>query len=163
MIPYECTTETYLQSLQYKIIHRYFPCNYNLKLWNIRDNNRCSYCDEIDSLSHYFAKCHTVRLFWKSLKSWFLRIFQFIIKFTPLDILLGIPNHGKHIDITNLNFVILFAKNHIYNCKKNSMPVDFYSFQVKLKSRMLIEEYRSKMYNRTLEFEEKWSVLADSL
>ena len=34
-ISYECTTETYLQSLQFKIIHRYFPCKYNLKMWNL--------------------------------------------------------------------------------------------------------------------------------
>ena len=26
IIPYECTSDTYLQSIQYKIIHRYFPC-----------------------------------------------------------------------------------------------------------------------------------------
>ena len=28
IIPYECTSDTYLQSMQYKIIHRYFPCKY---------------------------------------------------------------------------------------------------------------------------------------
>ena len=38
LIPYECATETYLQSLQFKIIHRYFPCKYKLHLWAILDN-----------------------------------------------------------------------------------------------------------------------------
>ena len=32
VISYEGITETYLQSLQFKIIRRYFPCNYNLQL-----------------------------------------------------------------------------------------------------------------------------------
>ena len=49
-------------------------------------------------------------------------------------------------------FVILFAKHFIYDCKKNDKPDDFYHFQVKLKTRMVIEEYRSELYNRKLEF-----------
>ena len=44
VIPYECTTETFLQSLQFKIIHRYFPCNYRLHLWNIVEDSKCTYC-----------------------------------------------------------------------------------------------------------------------
>ena len=56
---------------------------------------------------------------------------------------------------------ILFAKYFIYDCKKNDKPVDFYNFQVKLKTRMVIE-YRSELYNRKLDFLVKWSVLSDS-
>ena len=50
-----------------------------------------------------------------------------------------------------------------YVSKKNDKPVDFYHFQVKLKTRMVIEEYRSELYNRKLDFLVKWSVLSDSL
>ena len=92
-----------------------------------------------------------------------MRVFQFVINFTPLDILLGIPNYDNSNVIMNLNFVILFAKYFIYDCKKNDKPVDFYHFQVKLKTRMIIEEYRSELYNRKLDFLVKWSVLSDSL
>ena len=104
-----------------------------------------------------------VKGFGESLKRWFLRVFQFVINFTPLDILLGIPNYDNTNDIMNLNFVILFAKHFIYACKKNDKPVDLYNFQVKLKTRMVIKEYRSELCNRKLEFLEKWSVLSDSL
>jgi len=117
MIPYECSTETHLQSFQYKIIHRYFPCKYNLHIWRIEDEDKCTQCNEVDTLSHYFAECKMLESFWKILKTWFLRNFQFIINFTPLDILLGIPNYTKNCEIDILNFVILFAKNFIYNCK----------------------------------------------
>ena len=68
--------------------------------------------------------------------------------FTPLDILLGISNYDNSNVIMNLNFVILFAKYFICDCKKNDKPVDSYNFQVKLKTRMVIEEYRSELYNR---------------
>ena len=127
------------------------------------DSNQCVHCDDIDTLGHYFAECQVVKVFWKSLKTWFLRTFQFVINFTTLDILLGIPNYDKNNDVTNLNFIILFAKNYIYTCKNNSIPIDFYKFQVNLKTRMIIEEFRSNMYNKSLEFQQKWSVLADSL
>ena len=33
--------------------------------------------------------------------------------------------------------------------------IDFYDFQVKLKTRMIIEEFRSKMFDKSLEFHEK--------
>ena len=134
-----------------------------MHLWNIVEDSKCTYCNIVDTLSHYFAECQVVKGFWESVKRWFLRVFQFVINFTPLDILLGIPNYDNSNVIMNLNFVILFAKYFIYDCKKNDKPVDFYNFQVKLKTRMVIEEHRSELYNRKLEFLVKWSVLSDSL
>ena len=120
VIPYECTSETYSQSLQFKIIHRYFPCTckYNLKLLNIEDRSMCINCNQVDTLCHYFAEGSLICDFWKYLKTWVLRTFEFCISFTALDILLGIPNYGKNNDIDILNFVILFAKPYIYDCKK---------------------------------------------
>ena len=92
-----------------------------------------------------------------------LGCFPIVINFTPLNILLGIPNYDNTNVILNLNFVILFAKYFIYDCKKNDKPVDLYNFQVKLKTRMVIKEYRSELYKTKLEFLVKWSVLSDSL
>ena len=152
-----------LQSIQYKIIHRYFPCKYQLNTWNIEDSNICTYCQEIDALSHYFVQCESVRGFWNSLKALFLRTFEFCINFTVLDILLGIPNYGKNKDIDILNFVILFAKSYIYSSKRDEMAIDFYTFLVKLKTRMVIEEYRCNIYDKHVEIETMWARLADSV
>ena len=163
VIPYNCTSETYLQSLQYKIIHRYFPCKHNLHIWNIEECDTCNYCKQVDTLSHYFAECVTVCTFWKYLKTWFSHAFEFCINFTPLDILLGIPNYSNSTEIDILNFVILYAKFYIYSCKRNAIPVDLYSFQVKLKTRMVVEEYRCNTFNKQEEFQTKWSMLSDSL
>ena len=71
---------------------------------------------------HLLATVHT-----------FLRTFELCINFTVLDILLGIPNYGKHKDIDILNAVILFAKSYIYSSKRDEMAIDFYTFLVKLK------------------------------
>ena len=97
------------------------------------------------------------------MKAWFLRNFEFVINFTPLDILLGIPNFEKNVEIDILNFVILYAKYFIYNCKKYNVSVDLYAFLVKVKTRMCVERYRCKIYNKFHEFENKWSLLANVL
>ena len=102
----------------------------------IEHSNKYTHCQEIDTLSHYFVECESVRGVWNSLKARFLRTFEFSINFTVLDILLGIPNHGKNKDIVILNFVILFAKSY----KRDEMAIDLYAFLVKLKTRMAIEE-----------------------
>ena len=158
-IPYDCTSETFLQSFQYKIIHRYFPCKYNLHLWNLENNNICVYCNHIDTLSHYFAECTIVTMFWISVKKWFLRNFEFSINCTPLDILIGIPNFDKDVNISIFNFVVLFAKYFVYCCKQSNKPVDFFHFLVKLKTRIVYEEYRCKMFNKIHEFEMKWALI----
>ena len=102
-------------------------------------------------------------MFWMSVKKWFLRNFEFTINCTPLDILLGIPNYDKDVHINIFNFVILFAKYFVYSCKQVNKPVDFFQFLVKLKTRMVYEEYRCKMYNKTNEFQKKWSLINNIL
>ena len=104
-----------------------------------------------------------MRGFWNSLKAWFLRTFEFCINFTVLDILLVIPNYGKNKDTDILNFVILFAKSYIYSSKRDEMAIDFYTFLVKLKTRMVIEEYRCNIYDRHVEIETMWARLAASV
>ena len=84
VFPYESTAETYLQSLQFRIIHRYFPCRYNIHLWNIVGDNKCEFCNDGDTLSHYFTECDSVVQFWKILKRWFIRTFQLVRNFTSL-------------------------------------------------------------------------------
>ena len=68
---------------------------------------------------------------------------------------------NKDIDI--LNFVILFTKSHIYNSKRDEMAIDLYTFLVKLKTRMVIEEYRCNIYDKHVEIETMWARLADSV
>ena len=75
---------------------------------------------------------------------------------------MGVPNYDNSNDVIILNFIILFTKYYIYNCKKNGMPIDFFSFLVKLKSCLINEEDRHIMYNRGLVFETKWFILCDS-
>ena len=43
------------------------------------------------------------------------------------------------------------------------MAIDLYTFLVKLKTLMVIEEYRCNIYNQHVEIETMWAHLADSV
>ena len=56
-LSFKITTETKLQSFQYKLVHRVIPCNKWLNDIRIKDSSKCSYCDKIDNLTHFFIHC----------------------------------------------------------------------------------------------------------
>ena len=65
-LPFKICIETDLQTFQYKIINRFFPCNYTLSIWYSEISNMCqSCCKEVDTLVHYFVYCADVVIFWK--------------------------------------------------------------------------------------------------
>ena len=41
LLPSKLVSNSYLTNLQYKIIHRFFNCNYKLYVWNISDSPNC--------------------------------------------------------------------------------------------------------------------------
>ena len=54
-----CAIETYLQSFQYKVVHRIINCKYNLYKWNIKENPFCIPLNTIFiamALANYFGK-----------------------------------------------------------------------------------------------------------
>ena len=53
-LAFKTCSDTYVQSLQYKILNRYVNCNENLYKWKIKDSPLCSYCDQTDNLEHFF-------------------------------------------------------------------------------------------------------------
>ncbi len=52
-IPFISTRDTRLQSFQCKILHRTCPCNEWLKNIKIKSESTCSYCNEIDTITHF--------------------------------------------------------------------------------------------------------------
>ena len=68
-LPYKICIETDLQTFQYKIINRFFPCNYTLSIWYSEISNMCQYCcKDVDTLVHYFVYCADVVISGNSLR-----------------------------------------------------------------------------------------------
>ena len=66
-LPYRCTISTRLQTLHYRIVHRFLPTNRFLFTRRVIDNPLCSFCNQIDSLEHFIYECVTVRHIWQKI------------------------------------------------------------------------------------------------
>ena len=81
-----------------------------------------------------------------------------------MDVLFGISNVNQdpHIDV--LNYLILFAKHYIAECKRLKNELFFYEYQVKLKNRIDIERFIYDIYYDKKElFCEKWDPVLQAL
>lgn len=52
-LPFKITASTKLQSLRYRITHRFFPTRRSLNTRHVIDKPFCGECDEVDSLEHF--------------------------------------------------------------------------------------------------------------
>ena len=48
--------DTTILNFQFKITHRILACT-NLEIWSIRQNSRCDYCKETDTIEHMLIYC----------------------------------------------------------------------------------------------------------
>ena len=56
-LPYQITTSTYLQTFQYKILHRILSTNRWLYVRGIVNSEACDLCGESDSILHFLVMC----------------------------------------------------------------------------------------------------------
>ena len=125
--------EVKLQSFQYKILHRIFPCRYMLNKWKIKDSNKCE-CREIDTIEHYFFYCRESKRLWNCITEWFDNIYQVKIPLKIVNVMMGIPHRQSQDQVLNiLNFTILHGKWFIYCCKRNYTKVVPRSFKTYMK------------------------------
>ena len=65
-LSFQSVRETVIQSVQYRILSRVFPCNYWLHKLQIKSYNRCDQCGYIDSIEHFLVFCPVDKLFGKT-------------------------------------------------------------------------------------------------
>ena len=68
MRSFQCTKESYLRCLQWKIIHRIYPSGTVLKRMKLRESDSCVFCLEIDTLTHFFHGCKVVKPIWSEVE-----------------------------------------------------------------------------------------------
>lgn len=59
--------ETKLQAFQYKVLHRIVPCNKFLANIRIKQDSTCTFCNDSDTIQHFFMECRDTQRFWNSL------------------------------------------------------------------------------------------------
>ena len=114
-LPYRICSETDLQAFQYKMINRFFPCNYTLSVWYSNITNICHYChQQSDTLVHYFGYCTDIPLFWKQFRKMWKSVFEVWFPLSELNIFWDIQHETCDEIIDTLNYCVLFAKFNIY-------------------------------------------------
>ena len=156
-LPSRVLCDTYILTLQFKIVHRVFNCNYNLFKWQILDSPKC-HCSEIDTLEHYFFYCPSSALFWQQFELWLFQTFKFHYKFSVLEILLGIINIEK-CEFYSINYMVLICKYFIKTCKINERPIHFSNFLNILKNRLNIEMLIAKKNGKLPLFSSRFGAL----
>ena len=154
--------DTYLITLQFKILHRVLVCNDKLYQWKIKDSPECSMCPQIENLEHYFYYCCDTRYFWDQIENWLSKLFSSSFKFTILNVLLGVINFDTN-HYHAINYVILVGKYFICQSKKKERDLFFFNFLHTLKCKLKIDEIVYIQRNRKDLFVKQFSILTNNL
>ena len=152
-LPYEVTTSTRLQTLQYRIVHRYFPTRRFLYSRKVIDDPFCDDCGLVDSLYHYFFECHEVHSFWNDLivKVNVKLPRQRQIKLTRVGVLFGFP---RKLPVVNL--LMLVAKQFLASQKYRQGAVTYEIFYPNIVKMFSIEKEIARKNGKTDKFMKKW-------
>jgi exonuclease III len=157
------TSDTRILNLQFKIIHRLLACNFNLKIWKIKDSNQCSYCEEIDTIEHYLVYCENTYNFWKMVFNWWANNLRVYFNINTYEIVFGVPNERLEPIVCQINYIILHAKYYIHSKKQAGKALDIYEFlvesrnNIRLKYEIMAEADKGELFMKL------WGDLHESL
>ena len=142
---------------QIRIVHRCLGTNVVLKEIGILNSDLCSFCSQTrDSIRHMFWQCPLILQFWTNFTNTMNTNCQNMVNFNISESLaiLGCDNNVE-ID-TVVYFIILLAKQYIYQCKLQKVLPNMTGFLAKLKYRYTIEEYLARRQHLYNDFLVKW-------
>jgi hypothetical protein len=160
-IPFLTCTEPYLQSFQYRLIHRITPCNHWLHSMSITESPNCLLCQTDDTIIHYFIECGSVVDFWTAVGDWLSNLYRVQLNLDVPTILFG---SNKTYDWTNqFNYIIIVAKFYLYQSKSvKKHRINFYKFLALLKENLHLKYLYQAKENKVKTFEKQWGHLYES-
>ena len=154
-LPYSCSRDTALQSFQYRIIQRIFPCNKWFHNLTVISSDLCNYCNMSDTIEHHLFYCKKIDKFWVNLQDWYNEATNEQISLTCKHVILGLYYDNLHFSC--INYIILLAKMYIYRQKYNDSPIDIINFLVHLHCKLNIERKICENNTSVENFNVKWS------
>ena len=110
ILPYKTVSDSKIHVFQYKLLHRILACKHNLFKWKIIDNDKCTHCNEIETIEHLFYNCSQAKSFITQIENWINRTFGKHYTFSIIDFLFGIQSTRFDKFIKNTNWIIIYAK-----------------------------------------------------
>ena len=160
-LPYSCSREPYLQALQYRIIHRFLPCNKWLCNISIKNYNTCDRCGTVDTIEHFLYSCQPVRTFWNEVETWWNSVSPNPVVLTEKHVIFGFYYDLPHFE--NVNYLLILGKMYIYNCNLSENDVYFNTFLLMAKRKLEIEKIICTNNQTLTKFNKKWSCIVENL
>ena len=119
-LPRECCSETKLLELQWKILHNVYPTGVLLNKMNIKVNNLCEVCGEVDTVVHFFVTCDMIIPVWEEANKMITSYIGKPYKLSERDKIIGIQKSDYGFDRESrkrINQLILVCKSVISKFK----------------------------------------------
>ena len=158
-LPYEVTTSTKLQTLQYKVINRYVTTRKYLYNCKIIESPICLYCTQVDNLHHFLYGCEQTRIFWNEVIEELKRIFHARLRLGSELIIFGLRRVGSL-----SNYLILLGKQFIVNRKLKEETISTEVFWRSVKHQYKVDECIAAKSGMDMKrFHRKWRGVTDFL
>ena len=156
---YESTRSTKLRNFQFRLLHNSIITNIQLKSWNIKDTDLCTFCNSTpETVFHLMLNCHISRSIWEEIYDFIARVSGIRINIKNEEIILGIYEKEKYFQNV-FNHINMTVKQYLYasRCLGKS-PIARVAIE-KIKFERQIE-YLSAVKNNSLDtFNSKWAYL----
>ena len=160
-LPYKCTSSTRLQSLQFRVVHRFIPTLKFLYTRQVTENPLCPICKIQETLQHFLFYCRDVHPIWSVVLPNLKQILALSDDFvTCTTVIFGYPK-GTPV----INLLVLLVKQYIISRKlrepRKSLSVEGVKYGILQYFKK--EEYITKYYTTlTAEnFRKKWERVLD--
>ncbi len=153
-----------MQSFQYKIIYKTLAWNECLKNNNIKMENPCSFCNNVDSISYFIIDCSTNTLFWKRVAKWWEARTGFNTR--EENHTHGFP--GGNDDAIVIKYCILYVNHYVYleklkeRNKKKRFNVNILGYLCHFKYTLKVEKNICIKKNQIVKFD-KFNVIFENL
>ena len=132
--------------------------NRKLYQFNLRVNEECDHCREVETISHLLYYCNYIQKIWNLTIEWLTPLVREEIYHDKMSILLG---NTKNTILINYVFIIL--KHKIYKFKWRKIQYRLIFLKRSLKKYMNIEIYNAKVLGNERKTLGKWSPQMNTL
>ena len=153
---YKLTNVSKLRSFQYRVLQRGLITNIQLYKWQVVSSNMCTFCSkEKETVSHLLYECDSVKEFWDKVCELVHTRYPTIETIWNVQSVLNnrVVKTVHHV----VNFICLFAKQHIYaqRCLKKQLSIAHFKRSLLQVENM--EKYIAMKNGKIELHDKKWS------
>ena len=151
-LPFRITLSTKLQSLQYRILHRYIPTRRYLCIRNVIEDPFCNHCGKVETIQHFLFHYFEVKQFWDELELVIKRRTKLTdIHFTLRNVIFGLLRGKEIVDV-----IILLGKQFIVSQRYMDRPITVDAFRYVVENHCKMEKAIAMKNQRFDWFNKRW-------